>query len=86
MTKNYQIKVGFTPEERRLVEIEARAKGMTPSAFLKYCTFTMMNRYAGNGVFKELYERMYPEVPEREKDGTGEQDMSAAGRKQKGGE
>ena len=86
MAKSMQVRVGFTPDERRLVDIEAHAKGLTTSAFIKYCTFTMMNRYAGNGVFKELYERMYPEVPESEKDGAREQDMSAAGRKHQGGE
>lgn len=49
------ISFSMTDNEYKLIQFEARSKGLTPSQYSKMAVFSHTNKYASKGVFAELH-------------------------------
>jgi hypothetical protein len=49
------IRFSITDEEERIINHEAKSRGLTKSQFAKSITFNFINKYLSKGILAELY-------------------------------
>lgn len=59
------IKISVTDEVHKLISIEAEAKGLKPSSYVKNAMFSYLSKYACKGILKDLYTYILKTVEDR---------------------